>query len=159
MTDNSDSGTGPFFDAFRNFGRSLKLPNVAIEDVVTHHKKNIRALEEAAKNTTEGAQAIMGAQRKALENTLADITHMVQDARDGGMNKENARDIIADQVEFAKRSFETTIANATSLGEVVRDVSEQNMSVLKDRVQESIEEIKSTMGSDDDSDEPPIKPV
>ena len=75
------------------------------------------------------------------------------------MNKENARDIIADQVEFAKRSFETTIANATSLGEVVRDVSEQNMSVLKDRVQESIEEIKSTMGSDDDSDEPPIKPV
>ena len=157
MTENSDNGTGPFFDAFRNFGRSLKLPNVTIEDVVAHHKKNIHALEETAKNTTEGAQAIMGQQRKALENALADITHMVQDARDGGMNKENARNIVADQVEFAKRSFETTIANATSMGEVARDVGKDNMTVLKDRVQESINEIKSTMGSDDD--DTPVKPI
>ena len=76
MSDNSDNGTGPFFDAFRNFGRNLKLPSVTIEDVVSHHKKNIQALEAAAKNTSEGAQAIMAQQRKTLENTLADITHM-----------------------------------------------------------------------------------
>ena len=124
--------------------------------LIAHHKKNIQALEKTAKNTTQGAQTIMAQQREALENALTDITHMVQDARDGGMNKENARDIIADQVEFAKRSFETTIQNATSMGEVVRDVSNENMNVLKERVQESIEEIKSTMGKDDD--EPPVKP-
>ena len=156
MSDNSDNGTGPFFDAFRNFGRNLKLPSVTIEDVVSHHKKNIQALEAAAKNTSEGAQAIMAQQRKTLENTLADITHMVQDARDGGMNRENARDIVADQVEFAKRSFETTIENATSMGEVVKDVSKENMLVLKNRVNESIEEIKSSMDRDDD--DTPVKP-
>ena len=156
MSEQSDRDSGPFFDAFRNFGRNLELPKVTIEDVVAHHKKNIQALEKAAKNTTQGAQTIMAQQREALENALTDITHMVQDARDGGMNKENARDIIADQVEFAKRSFETTIQNATSMGEVVRDVSNENMNVLKERVQESIEEIKSTMGKDDD--EPPVKP-
>ena len=156
MNDNSENDTGPFFDAFRNFGKSLKLPNVAIEDVVSFHKKNIRALEETTKNASEGAQAIMGQQRKALEEALADITHMVQDARDGGFNKENARDIVADQAEFAKRSFETTIKNATEMGNVVTDVSKNNIAVLKNRVQESIEDIKSSFDQEDD--ETPIKP-
>ena len=159
MSDKSDNGTGPFFDAFRSFGRNLKLPNVAIEDVVNHHKKNIQAFEKAAQNTTQGVQAVMSQQRKALENTLADITHMVQDARDGGFNKENARDVVADQMEFTKRSFETTIRNATSMGEIISDVSKSNIAVLKDRVQDGLEEIKSTMDRDDGAeDETPIKP-
>ncbi|MFD0917122.1 phasin family protein [Pseudahrensia aquimaris] len=161
MSDKSENGADLFTNAFKSFGRNLKLPSVTIEDVVNHHRKNIRALEAAAQNTTKGAQAIMNEQRKQLENALADITHMVQDARDGGLNKENARDVVADQAEFAKKAFESTIQNATSMGEVLRNVSTENMNVLKTRVQESIEEIKSAMDSgksDGGGDEPPIKP-
>jgi phasin family protein len=159
MTEKSDDGAGPFFDAFRNFGRNLKLPKIEIEDIVSHHKKNIRTLEEAARNTTEGAQAIMSQQRKALEETLADITHMVQDARDGGLNKENAREVISDQMEFTKRSFEATIKNATSTAGIVGDVSRENLNVFKERLRNGIEEIKSTMDSESDDGDPPVKPA
>ena len=133
---------GPFFQAFRDFGKTLKLPTVTVEDIVAHHKKNIKALEQAAGNTTASTQAIMAQQRKALEEALADITHMVQDARDGGFNKENARDIIADQMEFTKRSFETTIRNATEIGEIAQKTGKDNLAILRTRVQESLAEMR-----------------
>nr|WHW29411.1 putative phasin family protein [uncultured bacterium] len=145
MSKDTDDISGPFFQAFRDFGKNLKLPVPTIEDVVNHNKKNIQAMEKAAGNTTKSAQAIMAQQRKALEEALADITHMVQDARDGGLNKENARDIVTDQMEFAKRSFETTIKNASEIGDIVRETSKDNLMVLKDRVQESLAEIKTVM--------------
>ncbi|MEL6503811.1 MAG: TIGR01841 family phasin [Pseudomonadota bacterium] len=144
-TDDKDDTTGPFFEAFRSFGKNLSLPMPTVEDVMQHNRRNIAAMEKMAKNTTESATAIMNQQRKALENALADVTHMVQDARDGGLNKENARDIISDQVEFTRRSFETTIKNATEMGEILSQTGKDNMMVLKDRMQEQIEEIKTVM--------------
>lgn len=160
MSDKKEDLTGPFFDAFRSFGQNLKLPTITIEDVVSHHKANIRALEEAAQNTSKSAQEIMSAQRKALENTLADITHMVQDARDGGLNKENAREVINDQIELSKRTFETTIQQASEIGNIVQETSKDNLEILKNRMQGSIEELKSVMdrrSEDGSDDEPPIK--
>lgn len=141
----SNDPTGPFFDAFRAFGANLNLPLPTVEDVMQHNRRNIATMEKIAKNTTSSATAIMAQQRKALENALADVTHMVQDARDGGLNKENARDIVSDQVEFTRRSFETTIKNATEMGEILSQTGKDNMMVLKDRMQDQIEEIKTVM--------------
>ena len=43
-----DNNTGPFFEAFSNFGRNLRLPEVTVADVMDHHAKNIAAMQEAA---------------------------------------------------------------------------------------------------------------
>ncbi|MEN0040517.1 MAG: TIGR01841 family phasin [Pseudomonadota bacterium] len=155
MADDKSNPAGPFFDAFRNFGKNLRLPTVTVEDMMAHHRANIAAMEKAARNTTEGTQAVMAEQRKALEATLADITEMVEKARSGGMNRETARDLLADQVAFTQRSFERTLQTAGAMGTVMRDTTSDNMAVLRERVQQGIEELKSTI--DDKDDEPPVK--
>ncbi len=155
MSKDNESNSGPFFEAFSNFGRNLNLPNVTIDSVVEHHRKNIQAMQQAAKNTTDGAQAIMAVQRKALEETLADITQMVENAQKGGMTREGARDAVAAQMEFSKRAFDATIRNAGEVSSILQEQSGKNFEILKNRVQESIEEMKTNVGG---GDEPPVKP-
>lgn len=142
--------TGPFFEAFTRMGERLSLPKVTIDDVVDHHRRNIEALQEAARNTSEGAQAAMAKQREMLEQTLADITETVQKTKltDPPMQQ------VAAQTELARRTFDATVRNATQMGEIARDTSKQNLDLLRKRVEESIEEIKSTI---EEGDEPPIK--
>ena len=145
-----DSKTGPFFEAFSNFGRNLRLPQVTVSDIMDHHSKNIAAMQEAAANATQAGQDVMGAQRAALEDALADIRGMVDTAREGGMNRDTARDLVAEQMEFTKRSFEATIATTTKTVESVRDVNAKNMELLKGRVKDSIEDVRSKMDRDED---------
>ncbi|EFL87663.1 TIGR01841 family phasin [Ahrensia sp. R2A130] len=156
MADDKSNPAGPFFDAFRNFGTNLRLPTVTVDDMMAHHRANIAAMEKAARNTTEGTKAVMAEQRKALEATLADITKMVETAREGGMNRETARELLAEQVAFTQRSFERTLETAGAVGSAMRDTTSDNMAVLRERVQQGIEEMKTTMDRND-GDEPPVK--
>ncbi len=145
-----DNKTGPFFEAFSNFGRNLRLPQVTVSDIMDHHAKNIAAMQEAAANATQAGQDVMGAQRAALEDALADIRGIVDTAREGGMNRDTARDLVAEQMEFTKRSFEATIATTTKTVELVRDVNAKNMELLKGRVKDSIEDVRAKMDRDED---------
>ncbi|TJV27578.1 MAG: phasin family protein, partial [Mesorhizobium sp.] len=38
-----------FIDMFGRFGRDLKLPNVDVEAILSHHRKNPEALEKSAR--------------------------------------------------------------------------------------------------------------
>ena len=143
---------GPFFEAFTRMGERLALPKVTVDDIVDHHRRNIEALQEAARNTSEGAQTAMARQREMLEETLADITETVK----GTKLSDPPMQQVAAQTELAKRAFDATVRNATDMGAIARDTTKQNMDVLRRRVEESIEEIKSTMESGAD-DEMPIR--
>jgi len=127
---------------FQQFGESLKLPNTQINDVVEHHKKNIEAMQQIARNTSSGTQTLMAKQRENLEEALADISKLVQDAA----SSKDPNQAISDQVEFAKRSFEATIKNATEMGGIMRDTSTESFNILLKRVEESIEDIRDNMG-------------
>ena len=157
MADDKSNPAGPFFDAFRDFGKNLRLPMVTVEDMMAHHRANIAAMEKAARNTTEGTQAVMAEQRKALEATLADITTMVEKAREGGMNRETARELLADQGAVTQRSFERTLETAGAVGSTMRDTTSDNMAVLRERVQQGIDELKTTMDRSGGDDELPVK--
>jgi len=50
-------------------------------------------------------------------------------------------------MEFAKKSFDATIKNTTEMSEIVRDANMKSYEILKNRVQESIEEIRDGMTS------------
>lgn len=139
MSDKSQSES--FLNMFQQFGESLKLPNAQITDVVELHKKNIEAMQQIARNTSSGTQTLMAKQRENLEETLADISKLVQDAT----SSKDPSQAISDQVEFAKRSFEATIKNATEMGDIMRETSTESFNILRQRVEESIEDIRDKM--------------
>ena len=139
MSDKSQ--TDSLLDMFQQFGRNLQLPNAQITDVVEQNRKNIEAMQQIARTTSSGTQTLMAKQREALEESLGEIAKMVQ----GSMTPGDPSQMISNQVEFARRSFETTIKNVTEMGEIVRDTSSDSFNILKQRVEDSIEEIRDTM--------------
>ncbi|MEO0329961.1 MAG: TIGR01841 family phasin [Pseudomonadota bacterium] len=136
------SKDNPFMDMFQKFGENLKLPTPDIENVMEYHRKNIQAMQDATQSYSKGAQSMMGKQREVLEETLSEVTDYVQNA----MQNRDPNKMISDNMEFAKKSFDATIKNTTEMSEIMRVSSSETYNILKDRMQESIEEIRDSMG-------------
>ena len=155
MSDDKRTGgaAGPLFEAFQRMGERMALPTVTVQDVIDHHRRNLEALQEAARNTAQGTQKAMGVQREALETTLADIAQTVRkvNLQDPPMQQAAA------QAELAKRTLDATIRNATEIGTIARDTTTQNYGVLRERVEKSIEEIKGALERGEEPEEPPVR--
>ena len=127
-----------FVDMFKNFGQDLKMPNVDVDKIIDHHRKNLETLEKTAKAATSGASDLMAKQRDILQETLREVTDMAQNFRAGT----NPQDMMAKQADFAKRSFETAIKNTSEMAEVVRRSSTETIEILRDRIKEAMEEMQ-----------------
>lgn len=140
MAKKPDSDT--FIDMFANLGRDLKMPSMDVERVIEHHRKNLEALERAAKSATTGASDVFAKQRDILQATLAEITDMAQNMRAPG----NPQEFVAKQADFARRSFETAVKNASEIGEVFRKSSSETVEILRERIQQAMEELRDGYG-------------
>ena len=127
-----------FLDMFSRFGRDLKLPNVDVEAIVSHHRKNLEALEKSARAGAEGASSLLQRQREMLQDTLREVTDMAQSYRTPG----NPQEIIAKQTEFARKSFETALKNACEVAELVKKSGTESVDILRGRIKEAMEEIR-----------------
>jgi phasin family protein len=127
-----------FLDMFNNFGRDLKLPSMDVEAILSHHRKNLEALQKSASATTTGAQNLMTKQRQILQDTMSEITDMAQSYRAPG----NPQEMMAKQADFARRSFETAIKNASEVAEIVKKSGTESVEILRERIRETMEEIR-----------------
>lgn len=125
-------------DMFARLGQDLKMPSMDIERVIEHHRKNLEALEKATRSATSGATSLFARQREMLEETLREITDMAQGLRSPG----SPQDMMAKQAEFARRSFETAVKNASEIGEVMRKSSGETIEILRERIREAMEEMR-----------------
>lgn len=143
MADNNQMNA--FMDMFKDFGKNLNIPGPDVNDLVDHHRKNIQAMQDAASAASAGGQEVMNMQRAQLEAALKDIAEMVQGAMSGGIDPSK---MMAGQAEFAKKSFETTVKNASEVGEIVKGSGEETFNILRTRMEESIAELSSGMKKD-----------
>ncbi len=139
----ADQMKNPFLDLFTKFGQDMNLPKPEIGNILDHHRKNLQALQEAAAIQSRGAQSMMDRQRAALEEALAEISEMVQEATKGGADPAN---LMSRQAEFARKSFETTVKNATAMGEIMRESGTDSLDVLKARVEAALAELQGKKG-------------
>lgn len=139
----ADQTKNPFLDLFTKFGQDMNLPKPEIGNILDHHRKNLQALQEAAAIQSRGAQSMMDRQRAALEEALAEISEMVQEATKGGVDPAN---LMSRQAEFARKSFETTVKNATAMGEIMRESGTDSLDVLKARVEAALAELQGKKG-------------
>lgn len=127
-----------FMDMFSKLGQDLKMPNVDVEALLSHHRKNLEALEKSAKATAAGASSVMAKQREALQETLREITEMTQSVKLGS----NPQDMVTRQVEFARKSFEAAVKNASDIGEILRKSGTETVDILRQRIKDAMEEIR-----------------
>jgi phasin family protein len=127
-----------FIDIFAKFGQDLKRPSIDIEHVLEHHRKNLEALQKSASATASGATSLMAKQREILQDTLREITDMAQSYRVPG----NPQEIMAKQADFARKSFEAAVKNASEAAEIVQRSSTESVEILRKRIQETMEEIR-----------------
>lgn len=127
-----------FMDMFEKFGHDLKIPNVDINAILDHHRKNLEALEKSAKATASGANALLNRQREMLQETLSEATEMAKNYRAPG----NAQDLLSKQTEFAKKTFESAVTNAGEVAELVKKSGTESIDILRSRIKEAMEEVQ-----------------
>lgn len=127
-----------FVDMFTRLGRDLRLPSVEVDKIVEHHRKNLEALEKSGRAASEGASQIAAKQRTIFEKTLADIQEMAHRYAVPASPQE----MMARQLEFTRKSFETAMENTTEMADLMRRSSEQSLGILRERIQEGMQEIR-----------------
>ena len=127
-----------FMDMFGKFGRDLKVPNVDVEAILAHHRKNLEALEKSARTGAAGASSLLSRQREMLQDTLREITEMAQSYRASG----NPQELMAKQTEFARKSFEAALKNAGEVAELAKKSGTESVDILRTRIKEAMEEIR-----------------
>lgn len=139
MTDKKS--TDDLVSMFMNFGKDMKLPSPDLEAIVARHKKNLQALDEAAKTAGSGATSIMARQREMVQEALNEISAMADKVKSGG----DPQSMMAAQSEFAKRSFEMAIRNTSEIAGMAQKSSTEAFKVLQQNMQETLEEARKAM--------------
>lgn len=127
-----------FLDMFSQFGKNLNMPKVDVESILSHHRRNLEALQKAASASAAGAQSVMAKQREALQEGLEEIQEMAQSFRSPG----GPQELMAKQAEFARKSFETAVKNTGEVADILRKHGTESVDILRTRIQEAMEEIR-----------------
>ncbi|AZO12457.1 MULTISPECIES: phasin family protein [unclassified Mesorhizobium] len=127
-----------FLDMFSRFGRDLKVPNVDVEAIISHHRKNLEALEKSVKAGAAGASSMMSRQREMVQEALHEIADMAQNYKVPG----NPQDLVARQAEFARKSFDAALRNAGEVAEMARKSGAESVEILRERIKEAMAEIR-----------------
>ncbi|MIL09650.1 phasin family protein [Salmonella enterica subsp. enterica] len=133
-TDHEDS----FMDIFSQFGKNLNMPNVDVEAILAHHRKNLEALQRAATAGASGAQSVMEKQREALQEGLQEIQEMAQSFRAPG----GPQELLTKQAEFARKSFETAVKNTGEVADIMRRHGSESVDILRERIREAMDEVR-----------------
>lgn len=73
-----------------------------------------------------------------VQNAMHEITRMAQNYQTPG----NPQELMGKQAEFARRSFETTLKNASEVADLVRKSSTESVEILRDRIRDAMAEIR-----------------
>ena len=131
-------GSDSFLDMFSRFGRDLKLPNVDVQAILDHHRKNLEALEKSARAGASGASSVLSRQREMVQEALHEFARMAQNYQAPG----NPQELMTKQVEFARKSFEATLKNTGEVADLVRKSGTESIEVLRDRIKDAMAEIR-----------------
>ena len=127
-----------FLDMFSRFGRDLKVPNVDIEAILSHHRKNLEALEKSVRTGAVGASSVLSRQREMVQEALREIADMAQNYTVPG----NPQELVSKQAEFARKSFDAALRNAGEVAEMARKSGTESVEILRERIKDAMAEIR-----------------
>ena len=128
-------------EQFSTFVRGLKLPEVDMNEIMASQRKNIEAFTKSVQTATEGAAAVARRQAEILGAALEQAKSMMREMTVPGSPKET----VAKQTEFAKKAFETAIANARELAAMVETANREAFEIIRKRTSETLDEIRKSV--------------
>ena len=130
-----------FASIFMDFGRDLKLPTPELETMVERHRKNLAALDEAARKAGSGAGEILNRQRAMMQEALDEISTMAEQ-----LSKDTTpKSVMAAQSDFARKTFEATLRNTSEIAEMARKSGMDTFKVLQDSMQQTLADMREIM--------------
>lgn len=128
-------------DQFSAFLKRLKLPQVDVNQLMASQRKNMEAFAKATETAMKGAGAVGRRQAEILQDAFAHAAKLIREQKFTGSPQE----IVAKQTELVRKTFETAVARARELGEMVDKANKKAFEIVKRRMNESFDEISETL--------------
>lgn len=133
----------PFDVDMTKFMSGMKVPSVNFQAFAASQRKNFEALAAANKMAFEGLQEIARRQSEIVTSGVEDISGAVTNL----LAATTFEDRAVKQAEFAKSVYQKALANFWDLGEMFTKSNSRTFGVLNKRVADSLDEVKSIVGS------------
>lgn len=128
-------------DMFARLGEQMKMPAPDIERVIESHRKNLEAFQQSAQAAGTGTSKIMARQRELLGETFEEFGAMARELQTSA----DPQEMMRKQAEFARKTFEAAVRNTGEMAEMVRKSNEESIEILRRRIQENMEEMRSSL--------------
>jgi phasin family protein len=125
----------------------FKVVGTGYTPVLETYRKNIEALTKAGQLVTEGLQTIADNQRKMLASAMKDVAQSTRDFIDVKSPQER----IARQTAITKEAFEKGVDHLREVSEILLKSTRESMDLINSRVSESLEDLKETLGGEEDA--------
>jgi phasin family protein len=128
-------------DEFAKASKGFEVPKFDFDAILELQKKNFEAFTVANQVAAEGAQAFAKRQSEMLQQTLEEVSKMIESFT----KLENPQAIAAVQADLLKGSFVKSVDNTRELAELLTKSNTEASDALNTRVVEALEEVKSTV--------------
>ena len=118
-----------------------KAPSFDFEAAFSSQRKNVEALTAANQVAFQGAQAVFRRQVELVREAFDKFGSVSKDFTAPG----SAEEKLAKQAELGKAAFESALANAREIGELVQKTSEDAMELISKRVAANFDEVKAAL--------------
>ena len=134
----------PFADYdFTKVAGDFKMPAVNVETVVETARKNFAVLTSANTAAVETMKTIAQRQGDMVRAAMEDLSKHGSEVLAAATVEEKA----IKNIEFAKKAYETAIANAKEIGDMVGKSQTEAFDALNARVAELTEEVKAALAA------------
>jgi phasin family protein len=135
----SETSDNPF-QQFTKMMEQFRIPGVDVQAMMEARRKDVEAVVQANRIAFQGAQALVQRQSEILQQTMAEWQKAAQ-----SLTGKEPGQAVGTQAELAKQAFEKALQNMRELAELAVKAQSDAYEVIKQRVQENIEQLRSTL--------------
>ena len=132
------------FQAFTKMMEQFRIPGVDLQAIMEGRRKDVEAVVQANRVAFQGMQALVQRQTEILQQTMSEWQKAAQ-----GMSVKDPGAALGSAAELAKQAFEKALANMRELAELAIKAQTDAYEVIKHRVQEDMEELRSVLKKQD----------
>ena len=133
----SDMMGGFGAEQFTKMLEGFRMPGLDVKALMDSQRKNVEALNQATQIVTQGATEVSQKQAEILRSTVEQAMAVATSIKAG----DPAATAQAQQ-EFVKQAFETAVANARELAEMVGKSNREAYQTIERRMQEGMEQLR-----------------
>jgi phasin family protein len=125
-----DASVFPGIEDLKKLIDKIQLPSVDIDALIDWQRRDMEALTEANRQTSEGLKALVEHRNEILRESLAEWQAAVKDA--------TSAEAITKRADAAKQGVQKAIANFRELSEMEAQAPNNAWKIVQDRMQENM---------------------